>query len=72
MEKRLLDVAIIAPDMKVLVSVDEAAQMLSIGRSLAWELVRRNELCSVKIGRTRRVVVASLREYVGRLIGQTM
>jgi excisionase family DNA binding protein len=57
-------------DMKVLVSIEEAAAMLSLGRTLAWNLVRSNELRSVKIGNTRRVVVASLHEYVGRQLVQ--
>jgi excisionase family DNA binding protein len=54
----------------VLVSVEEAAQRLSIGRTQAYALVRRGELQSVKIGRTRRVVVASLQEYVTKLLQQ--
>lgn len=55
---------------RLLISVEEAAAILGIGRTAAYELVRKNQLKSVKIGRTRRVVVASLNEYVMRLLGE--
>ncbi len=55
---------------KVLVSVEEAAELLSVGRTVVYRLVSRNEVRSVKVGRTRRIVVASLHEYVGRLLEQ--
>jgi excisionase family DNA binding protein len=55
-------------EMKVLVSVDEAAAMLSLGRTLVWELVRKKELRSVKVGRTRRILVSSVHEYVEKLM----
>lgn len=70
MEKRTMGVVEVAPDMKVLVSVDEAAAMLSVGRTLVYLLVRNNELRSIKVGRTRRVVVSSLHDYVNRLVVQ--
>ena len=57
-------------EMKVLVSVDEAAAMLSLGRTLVWELVRKKELQSVKVGRTRRILVSSVHEYVEKLMTQ--
>lgn len=63
---RQVGVTALTSDMKLLVTVDEAAAMLSLGRTLAWKLVRSNELQSVKVGNTRRVVVASLYDYVGR------
>ncbi len=69
MSVRQLGVAEVAPEAKLLVSVEEAAVMLSLGRTLTWALVRKNELRSVKVGKTRRVVVASLHEYVVRLAG---
>ena len=57
-------------EMKVLVSVDEAAAMLSLGRTLVWELVRKKELRSIKVGRTRRILVSSVHEYVQKLMTQ--
>ena len=67
MNVRQLGVAEVAPEAKLLVSVEEAAVMLSLGRTLTWAPVRKNELRSVKVGKTRRVVVASRQEYVERL-----
>jgi excisionase family DNA binding protein len=52
----------------ILVSVDDAAQMLSIGRTAAWELVRKRKIRSVKIGRARRVPIAAIQEYIQRLL----
>ncbi len=52
----------------VLVTVEQAAAMLSIGRTAAYDLVRRKELASVRIGNSRRVVVASIIAYVKRLL----
>ena len=54
----------------ILVSVADAAQMLSIGRTAAWELVRKQKIKSVKIGRTRRVPVSAVQEYVQRLLDE--
>src|SRR5690242_9638685 len=55
---------------QVLITVEEAAARLSIGRTQAYALVMHGELQSVKIGRTRRVLVASLSEYIRRLLGE--
>jgi excisionase family DNA binding protein len=52
----------------VLVSVVEVARMLSIGRTAAWELVRKQKITSVKIGRTRRVPIVAIQEYIQRLM----
>ena len=52
----------------LLVSVDDAARLLSIGRTAAWELVRTNKIASVKIGRTRRVPIVAIHEYIQRLL----
>ena len=52
----------------ILVSVVEVARMLSIGRTIAWELVRKQKIKSVKIGRTRRVPIAAIQEYIERLL----
>jgi excisionase family DNA binding protein len=54
----------------ILVSVADAAQLLSIGRTAAWDLVRKRKIKSVKIGRTRRVPIAVIEEYVQRLMDE--
>ncbi len=53
---------------RLLVTVEEAAKMLSIGRTVAYQLMQKGEISSVKIGRTRRVAVTSIGEYVRRLV----
>ena len=52
----------------ILVSVADAACMLSIGRTTAWELVRKQKIKSVKIGRTRRVPIVAIQECIQRLM----
>jgi excisionase family DNA binding protein len=54
----------------ILVTVDELAEALSIGRTAAWELVRKRKIKSVKIGRTRRVPVSAIQEYIDQLLDQ--
>lgn len=55
---------------KLLVSVEEAAQMLSIGRSLVYKLVLSKGVLSVKIGRTRRIPVFALEAFIAQQSGQ--
>lgn len=52
----------------ILVTVDDLAEALSIGRTAAWELVRKRKVKSVKIGRTRRIPITAIHEYVQQLI----
>ncbi len=52
---------------ELLVSVEEAARRLGMGRSYTYQLVLRGEIDSVKLGRSRRVPVQALEEYVGKL-----
>lgn len=56
-------------DKTALVSVEEAAEMLSLGRSVVCRLIMCNDVRSVKIGQCRRIVVSSLHEHVARLAG---
>lgn len=48
-------------------TVEEAARMLGIGRTLMYSLVMSGQVESVTIGRLRRVPAECLAEYVGRL-----
>ena len=57
-----------APDPRLLVTVPEAAQMLSIGRTRAFRLVNANFLVSVKIGRSRLVPVSAIHDLVKELL----
>ena len=51
---------------KLLLKPEEAAEMLSIGRSKAYELIGTGELASVRIGTSRRVPADAL-EFVTQL-----
>lgn len=56
-------------DSSVLVlTVEEAARRLDIGRTTMYALVSAGEVRSVQIGRLRRIPVEALREYVDRLM----
>ena len=46
---------------KLLLTVWEAADVLSVSRSRVYELIYAEQLDSVKIGRSRRVSLASVR-----------
>jgi excisionase family DNA binding protein len=52
----------------VLLTVEEAAQQLRIGRTTAWRLVNSGELQSVQIGRLRRVPASAVSDYAAHLI----
>jgi len=52
----------------LLVTVEEAATLLRIGRTTAYELVMRGTLQSVKVGRRRLVVREGLGRYVAELL----
>ena len=51
-----------------LLTAEEVAEALHIGRTRVYELLYSGELRSVKIGRLRRIPVDSLREYIAALI----
>lgn len=58
-------------DEKRLLTIDEAAQRLGIGRSHAYVYVLRGELESVKLGRSRRIPAEAVDEFVRKLRGET-
>jgi excisionase family DNA binding protein len=55
---------------RVAYSVAEAAAVLGIGRSLAYEMVGRGELRSFTIGRRRLVSADAIAELVAELESQ--
>ena len=55
---------------KLLLTVQEAADRLGIGRSLVYQLLQTGQLGSVKLGRARRIPVARLEEFVRQLEGE--
>ncbi len=51
---------------KLLVSVEEAAQLLSINRCTVYDMLGRGDLPSVKIGRRRLISRQSLVDFISR------
>lgn len=56
---------------KLLVSPEEAADVLSIGRTRVFGLIATGQLRSVLIGRSRRIPVSALVEFVERSEAET-
>jgi excisionase family DNA binding protein len=57
---------------KLLLRPEEAAELLSIGRSKVYELIGTGELVSVRIGASRRIPAQALAEFVQRLQAGTV
>jgi excisionase family DNA binding protein len=53
---------------RLLLTVEEAAEVLTISRWKAFDLIRCRELRSVKIGGLRRVPRTAIDEYIARLV----
>jgi excisionase family DNA binding protein len=54
----------------LLLTPEEAAAELRIGRSRMYDLIKRGEVESVLLGGRRRVIPESLRSYVDRLLAE--
>jgi excisionase family DNA binding protein len=54
---------------KLLVPPDEAAVILSVGRTKIFELMATGQLPSVRIGSSRRIPVSALERFVQQLLG---
>lgn len=55
---------------RVLLTVEEAAERLHIGKTKTYALVKAGEIESVLIGRLRRIHVNAVDAYAARLIAQ--
>ncbi|TDO35876.1 AlpA family transcriptional regulator [Kribbella sp. VKM Ac-2527] len=51
----------------LLLTVEEAAQRLGIGRTTVFGLVKSGELESIPLGRLRRIPAECITEYIDRL-----
>ena len=56
-----------APPERVVLTVEEAAERLGVGRSLVYALVRSGDIESIAIGRLRRIPCDALDDFVARL-----
>lgn len=58
------------PTERVLLSVEEAAERLSISRTRVYALIKAGALMSVRVGRLRRVPADALTEFTTRLVAE--
>ena len=58
---------VVLPLDKLIYTIEEAADLLSISRSQLYRLVESEELPTVRIGRSRRITYAQLDDFVRRL-----
>lgn len=61
--RQVVDLTVRA-DNRLLLSVDEAAERLGIGRSLMYELISSGQVDSIRLGRLRRITPEALSAYV--------
>lgn len=54
-------------DNRLLLTVDEAAERLGVGRSLMYELISSGEVASIRVGRLRRIAPEALATFVAAL-----
>ena len=52
---------------RVVLTVEEAAERLGVGRTLVYALVKSGDIESISIGRLRRIPCDALDEFVRRL-----
>ena len=55
---------------KYLLTIKEAAQALSLGRTHFYKLLNHNEIYTIRIGRSRLVPVVALESFIARQIEQ--
>ncbi|MEV6272686.1 excisionase family DNA-binding protein [Kribbella sp. NPDC051936] len=55
------------PELQILMTVEQAAKALSVGRTQMFKLIADGSVQSVLIGRSRRVSVDAIREYARKL-----
>jgi excisionase family DNA binding protein len=55
----------------MLFSVEEVADILHIGRSTVFKLIKDGKIQSIKMGRSRRIPIDAMQDYVDDLIGES-
>ena len=53
-------------DDRLTITIDRTADLLDVGRSTVYELLRAGKLKGIKFGRAHRVVVQSIRDLVAK------
>ena len=57
-----------SPAPRVLLSVEAAAERLSISRTRMYALIKHGEITSVRVGRLRRIPATALTEFTAGLL----
>lgn len=52
---------------RIVLTVEEAAERLGVGRTLVYALLRRGDIESIAIGRLRRIPCDALEDFVDRM-----
>ena len=55
---------------RVLLSVEEAAEQLSLSRTRLYALIKTGDIASVRVGRLRRVPADALLQFIARLVAE--
>lgn len=65
-----VDLTVYEPAEPLLLSVEESAARLRIGRSRMFALIKSGDVLSVRVGGSRRIPYESLKAYVDRLVAE--
>lgn len=57
-------------ELRVLLTVEQAAEQLSLGRTTIYDLLKTGQLDSVHVGRLRRIPATALNEFTDQLTQQ--
>lgn len=52
---------------RVLITVEAAAELLSIGRTTMFALIKAGHIPTVRVGRLRRIRASAIRDYIDQL-----
>ena len=56
------------PPPRILLTVEQAAEMIGIGRTTMFALIKSGDVQSVRVGRLRRVPLDQVHTYTNRLM----
>lgn len=56
---------------RVLLTAEEVAEALNVGRCTVYDLIRTGQLQSLKIGKLRRIPVDAVHEFARRMIAES-
>ncbi len=57
---------IVTNDQKLAFKVAEAAELLSMSRSMLYALIQSGKISTIKIGKSRRITRSQLEEFIER------